>query len=89
MCMVRGQPCRRQTLGTKQPTAVCLLAASRPDQDCWRLLPRAPFCFPSAGEGWFGPQPPDSKTPTYLTRVRVGKVTTGEGARPSCAAAAV
>lgn len=29
------------------------------------------------GEGWFGPQPPDAKTPTYLTRVRVGKVTTG------------
>lgn len=31
-----------------------------------------------AGEGWFGPAAPDAKTPTYLTRVRVGKVTTGE-----------
>ncbi|KAL4421147.1 hypothetical protein ABPG77_000782 [Micractinium sp. CCAP 211/92] len=29
------------------------------------------------GEGWFGPAAPDAKTPTYLTRVRVGKVTTG------------
>ncbi|KAL4451730.1 hypothetical protein ABPG75_007392 [Micractinium tetrahymenae] len=29
------------------------------------------------GEGWFGPVAPDAKTPTYLTRVRVGKVTTG------------
>lgn len=79
MCTVRGQPAQRLGAG-RWIWVVPLTSTGHHDGRRWLTVANScavGVVLPVAGEGWFGPQPPDAKTPTYLTRVRVGKVTTG------------